>query len=217
MYQGTRFDSTGNTQLSSCVKIQYTGGRSKDKANKKNTETMSRPWKECKIVSIFFASVFTTRSLVFLLRDRIQKGNNEQWKGTESRNIESYKAVRSDRMHLIACPHHCEAAPHHLQKKRIRGSPDSWRKTSSHSSQNLGDLRNNNLVSHDLVPGKTGIWQWNGLPLEAISGHRKVKKVIENSQHGYVKGIQWLKNPVPNAICDEMTTSVNVWRIVDVI
>lgn len=51
MYQGTRFDSTGNTQLSSCVKIQYTGGRSKDKANKKNTETMSRPWKEFKIVS----------------------------------------------------------------------------------------------------------------------------------------------------------------------
>lgn len=53
--------------------------------------------------------------------------------------------------------------------------------------------------------------------LEAISGHKKVKKVSENSQHGYVNGIQWLKNPVPNAFCDEMTTSVDVGRTVDVI
>lgn len=110
--------------------MQYTGGRSKDKANKQNTETMPGPWKEHEIVSIFFDSVFTTRSLVFLFRDRIQEENNEQWKGTESKNNKTYEAARSDGMHLIACQHHCEAAPHHFQKKGIGGSPDNWRKTS---------------------------------------------------------------------------------------
>jgi len=52
-----------------------------------------------------------------------------------------------------------------------------------HSSLELVDLRNRNLVSHNLVPGKTTEY----VLLEAISGHKKANK---NSQHGYTKSIR---------------------------
>lgn len=53
------------------------------------------------------------------------------------------------------------------------------------------------------------------LILETVCKHRKDKKVIRNSQHGFIKGKSYLTSLI--SFCGEMTTLLDKGRAVDIV